>query len=79
MKDQDNSPASHAKKNSQTDENLDKIDNMINKKQNPVKIIIKRIIDTESNQIMQEAAKAMKYLSKMDEVIDSLQADNELM
>ena len=45
---------------------------MIQERQDPIKIIVKKIMDTNSTLIMNEATKALSYFSVTDEVLHRL-------
>ena len=55
------------------------MNNEIELKKNPVKILMKKLLFTESTQIMIEGTKAIKSLANTKKVIDSLQEDNDLL
>jgi hypothetical protein len=61
------------------EEYISKMNNKITKKKNPIKILVKKILDTESTLIMNEATKAIRNLSKTDEVIKLLMIERSLM
>ena len=52
---------------------------IIASKQNPVRILVKIIMKTQSNMIMVEATKAIKNLSRTEEVIEMLMHEKELL
>lgn len=51
---------------------------LINNNQNPIKILVKKVLETESTLIMNEATKAIRNLSKTEEVIHILQLENAM-
>lgn len=52
---------------------------MIKNKINPVRILVRKVTDTESTLIMIEGTKAIKNLAKTEEVIRSLQREKDLL
>jgi len=56
-------------------ENIDKMNNRIESKVNPVRILVKKVLETDSTLIMIEGTKAIKNLSKTEEVIHMLQKE----
>ena len=46
---------------------------------NPIKILVKKILNTDSTLIMNEACKAIRNLSKTKEVIDLLMMEGSLI
>lgn len=61
------------------EEYITKLNDEITKKKNPIKILVKKILDTDSTLIMNEATKAIRNLSKNDEVIKLLMNERSLM
>jgi len=59
--------------------NIDKMNNIIEDKVNPVKILVRKIIDTDSTLILIEGTKAIRNLARTEEVIHMLQADSDLL
>lgn len=55
------------------------MNDMIKNKINPVRILVRKVTDTESTLIMIEGTKAIKNLAKTEEVIRSLQREKDLL
>ena len=55
------------------------LNEFIAKRQNPIHILIKKILETNSFQIMQEVTKAIRNLSQAEIVIRTLQENGDLI
>lgn len=66
---------------SQQDKNLyvERMKEIIRQAQNPIKILVKKIINTDSTLIMNEATKALKVFSTREDVIHQLWSDGALL
>jgi len=60
-------------------ENIKMLNEFIAKRQNPIHILVKKILDTNSFQIMQEVSKAIRNLSQAEVVIHTLQENEDLI
>tara|TARA_B110000285_G_C14973063_1_gene537568 strand:+ start:541 stop:969 length:429 start_codon:yes stop_codon:yes gene_type:complete len=60
-------------------ENIKMLNEFIGKRQNPIHILVKKILETNSFQIMQEVSKAIRNLSQAKVVIHTLQDNDDLI
>ena len=63
----------------ENEENMKKMSTYIESRQNPVRILAKIILVIEPSNIMYEATKAIRNLSRTEEVVDMLMEENELL
>jgi hypothetical protein len=61
------------------DQDIEKLAERISKNVDPIKILVKKILKTESTLIMNEATKAIKNLSKNPFVIQNLFQEGSLI
>jgi len=62
-----------------TEDNMKKMNTIIESRQNPIRILANIILRTEPSVIMVEATKAIRNLSRTEEVVDMLMEENELL
>jgi len=60
-------------------EQIDGINRFIGKRQNPIHILVKKIQETDSFEIMQEVSKAIRNLSQAEVVIHTLMEGDDLI
>jgi hypothetical protein len=58
---------------------INKMNNIIEDKVSPIKILVRIIIATDSTLILIEGTKAIRNLARTEEVIHMLQADSDLL
>lgn len=78
-KNKDGSDLTDAEKAALHEENIRTLNSFIESRQNPIHILVRKMMDTNSQQIIQEVSKAIRNLSQADVVIDTLQENNELI
>lgn len=66
-------------KKDMTNDNMQKMNLYIESRQNPIRILANIVLRTEPSNIMIEATKAIRNLSKTQEVVDMLMEENELL